>query len=87
MTSKATEIREAYDIIRDHNRNRYVRITEIQAMTGLTAGDLATEIAALMADTSFTAEPQPFGHRITADDRRYQVMIGGEARHLICWSE
>lgn len=80
-----TEIREAYEIIREHNGSEWVRIAAIHEMTGLSAGELAEEITRLMDEPGFRAEPEPFGFRITEDDRRYAPIIGGEARHLISW--
>lgn len=81
-----TTIREAYDIIRGHNGRDWVRIATIQAVTGMRAEELATEIKRLMdTDPHFQAEPEPLGHRVTEDDERYAVEIGGEPRHLIAW--
>jgi hypothetical protein len=74
-----TEIIEAYG-----NRfGQYVRIAEIAATTGLTAQELAEAINELLECDDFEAEPDPFGHRHTDEDRAYGPVIGGERRHLI----
>jgi hypothetical protein len=77
-----TEILEAYG-----SRNgRYVRIVEIAQAAGLTAQELAPAITELLECDDFRAEPEPFGWRITAEDQAVAPMIGGEARHLICFA-
>jgi hypothetical protein len=77
-----TEILEAYG-----NRNgQHVRIAEIAQAAGLTAQELAPAITELLECDDFRAEPEPFGWRITAEDRAVAPMIGGEARHLICFA-
>jgi hypothetical protein len=77
-----TEILEAYG---DRN-GQHVRIAEIAEVTGLTAQELAPAITELLECDDFRAEPEPFGWRITAEDRTYGPVIGGEARHLICFA-
>jgi hypothetical protein len=78
-----TEILEAYG-----NRfGQWVRISEIAQTAGLTRDEILPAILELMEDEDFRAEPEPFGHRITAVEREYAPVIGGEARHLIMWSE
>jgi hypothetical protein len=82
MTTGAaiTAILEAYG-------NRYgtwVPITEIAETVGLTRDELTDAITELMEGDDVQAEPQPFGHRITARDREIAPVIGGEARHLLC---
>ncbi|SNY29103.1 hypothetical protein [Paractinoplanes atraurantiacus] len=80
------EIREAYDIIRAHNGSDWVSIETLHAMIGGSFRELADKIRQLVdTDEHFRAEPQPFGHRITEQSRRYAVKIGGEDRHLIAW--
>lgn len=76
-----TEIVEAYG----NRAGQYVRISEIAATTGLTREELAAAITELMDDEDFTAEPEPFGFRITPADRAVAPIISGEARHLIFW--
>jgi hypothetical protein len=74
-----TEILETYG-----NRNgQHVRIAEIAQVTGLSAQELAPAITELLECDDFTAEPEPFGIRITAEDRAYGPTIGGEQRHLV----
>lgn len=83
------EISEAYDIARaaKTDRSAWVKISTIQAFTGGTPAQLAERITDLVnADDNFRAEPQPHRHRLTEDDRRYAVRIGGEDRHLIAWT-
>jgi hypothetical protein len=76
-----TEMVEAYG-----NRfGEWVRIAEIAEKTGLTREELGRAIEEAMEQYDFRAEPEPFGHRITAADRAAGPVIGGEARHLICW--
>jgi hypothetical protein len=76
-----TEIVEAYHKL----GGGWVRVAEIAKVTGLAKEDLAGAIEELMNDEDFSAEPEPFGHRITAADREFAPVIGGEARHLIRW--
>lgn len=64
---------------------QWMRITEIAKATGLTAQEIAAAVETLMGDEDFRAEPEPFGWRITDEDREMAPIIGGEARHLICW--
>lgn len=81
------KIFEAYQTISQHNGRAWVTIATIAAATGMRPAEMATEINHLMAtDENFRAEPQPHRHRITADDKRYAVKIGGEERHMIGWS-
>jgi hypothetical protein len=76
-----TEIIEAYG-----NRNgEWVRISEIAEITGLTRDELTEAITELMDSDDFLAEPEVHRHRITDRDREVAPVIGGEARHLICW--
>ena len=76
-----TAIVEAYG----NRHGQYVRIAEIAATTGLTREQLGDAITDLLDDEDFTAEPEPFGFRITPADRAAGPIIGGEARHLIKW--
>ncbi|MFI7547224.1 hypothetical protein [Actinoplanes sp. NPDC049599] len=77
-----TEIVEAYNC----RWGQWVRVAEIAAKVGLTREELAAALETLMdEDETFRAEPEPFGHRVTAEDRAVAPVIGGEARHLICW--
>lgn len=76
-------IREAYEIL----GQRVARVSTLQEITGQTPAEIADEIETLLTvDTTFRAEPEPFGHRVTAQDKRYAPVIGGEARHLITWN-
>lgn len=79
--SVITEIVEAYN----GRFGQWVRITEIAEKAGLTRDELTEALTDLMNDEDFRAEPEPFGHRITAADKAIGPVIGGEARHLICW--
>ena len=76
-----TEIIEAYG----DRTGQWVPVAEIAEHTGLTREELTEAITELMDSDGFQAEPQPFGWRITARDREIAPVIGGEARHLICW--
>ncbi len=79
-------IREAYDIARGHNGRDWVRIAVIQTLTGMRRQELAEEITRMVdTDPYFRAEPEALRHRVTEDDERYAVKIGGEDRHLIAW--
>lgn len=64
---------------------KWMRIEELVELTGRTTGEINEGIYELMTWDDFRAEPQPFGHRITDWDRENAPVIGGEARHLICW--
>lgn len=83
-----TEIIEAYG-----NRfGQWVSINEIADKTGLTEAELAEGITELMEDQEhFWAEPEVHGHRTIsraqydAGVRPVAPVIGGEARHKICW--
>jgi hypothetical protein len=72
-----TEIVEAYN-----GRTGWMRISEIK---GLTRDEITGAITELMDDPDFRAEPEPFAWRITDADRQVAPIIGGEARHQICW--
>jgi phage portal protein BeeE len=77
------------DIVEGYG-NRYgqwVRVSEIAEKAGLTKEDLKPALEELMDDPDFRAEPEPSRHRITAEDRKYAPVIGGEARHLIRWDD
>lgn len=63
----------------------WVRISKIAITQNITPEEIRVAILDLMDDEDFRAEPEPFGFRITAEDRKYGPMIGGEARHLIWW--
>jgi hypothetical protein len=76
-----TEIVEGYAA----RGNGWVSLTEIADGRGLTREELTEAITELLEDDEFRAEPQPFGHRITARDKDLAPIIGGEARHLIRW--
>lgn len=79
------EIIEAIAVAYTNAGKRWVRIEDIVKAAGISAGEMAAAVKILMADDTFRAEPQPFGHRITTWDRVNAPNIGGEARHLICW--
>jgi hypothetical protein len=68
------------------NTTGWTRIADIAKTTGLTPAQIAEGIADLMDAEGFEVEPEPFNHRITADDRHYGPVIGGEQRHLIRWA-
>jgi hypothetical protein len=75
--------------IRDAYRNAgtfWVRIEKIAELSGLGPDEMYAGVRALMAsDDGFRAEPEAFGHRVTAWDRANAPEIGGEPRHKICW--
>lgn len=73
-------IREAYEAL----GGGWVRIADIQSITGQTPEGLSWEVKRLMAtEPAFRAEAEPMITRITDQDRRYGVRIGGQVRHLI----
>ena len=79
-------IREAYDIIRGHNGDDWVAIATVQAVTGMRRDELVaaiTEIA--VKDDNFRAVPEVFPWRVTEEDRRYAVRIGGVDCHRMAW--
>lgn len=76
-----TEIIEAYG-----NRwGQWVSVTEIADKTGLTRTELTEALTELLEDRSFYAEPEQIVWRLTDRDREVCPVIGGEARHKICW--
>lgn len=76
-----TDIVEAYG----NRHGKWVRVAEIAKKAGLTPEELKPAIEELMGDEDFRAESEPLGHRVTADDRKYAPIIGGEPRHQIIW--
>lgn len=64
-------------------QRRWVRIAEVAQDAGLTAEEVHRGIERLMDDPAFAAEPEPFRPRITAEDKEWGPMIGGEQRHKI----
>jgi hypothetical protein len=72
-------IREAYDLAVEANGREWVKIALIQELTGWDRGRLHTEIL----NSGCLIEQEPFGHRVTGDDRRYAIHRGGEDMHLI----
>lgn len=64
---------------------QWVGVGEIAQRAGLTAEDLEIGIGDLLQDEDFRAEPEPFAFRITEQDAAVAPVIGGEARHKICW--
>jgi hypothetical protein len=83
MTTGAaiTEIVEAYN----GRLGQWVSITEIADKTGLTKAQLTEALTELLDDGDFWAEPEVHRHRISDRDREIAPIIGGEARHKICW--
>lgn len=68
------------DIIEIAARGGWTRIASLpQAGTP----ELEEALRILHTDEVLDVEPEPFGFRITAADRASEIMIGGEARHLI----
>lgn len=65
----------------------WVRVADIAKSRDLTPAEMQEAIEELMTDDSFRAEEEPFGFRITEDDKRFAPIIGGDARHLIRWYE
>lgn len=72
-------IREAYEIL----GGTWVRIADIQSITGQTPAEIEKEVQELRKDESFRAEADPMPSRITEHDRRFGPKIGGEQVHMI----
>jgi len=73
-------------IIENVQLGEYAKIADVAKAAGLTADEMRSAVTELIKTCEdFRAEPEPFGHRIDAEAREYEVMTGGEARHLICF--
>lgn len=65
--------------------NEWIRIAEVARITGLSQDELSRAIRELHDGEGFWADPEPFVFRISQEDKASEVLIGGEARHLIRW--
>lgn len=83
--NKVEQLKEAIETLAELDGNKWVRISEVQELTQMTAAELAGVITEALKDEGFRAEPEPHRHRITEADRAYAPTIGGEPRHLLSW--
>lgn len=83
--NKVEQLKEAIETLAELDGNKWVRISEVQELTQMTAAELAGVITEALKDEGFRAEPEPHRHRITEADRVYAPAIGGEPRHLLSW--
>ncbi len=83
MTTKSTEA--CWTAIYNHaTPGTWTRLADIKAAAGLTQDELERGVRYLLEETEdVEVEPEPFGHRITAEVREAAVVLGGEARHLL----
>lgn len=76
----ADKMRQAYG----DEPGQWMSLKDIANKTGLTPEDIARGTSHLMhSDDGFAAEPEPFGHRIQAEDKAVAPIIGGEPRHKV----
>lgn len=81
LEEAVTRVVEAYNA----RFGQWVPLSEIAATTGLTDAELTEAVVELLDIPGFHAEPDPLAHRFTAGACEYAVVIGGEARHFICF--
>jgi hypothetical protein len=63
-------------------------IREIQVAEGLTAAEMKAGLLWWMENADgVRVEPNPFGWRVTPEERADPIVIGGEARHLIFFDQ
>jgi hypothetical protein len=79
----ADRIRKAYG----EQPDKWMAMKDLAAKTGLTPEEIARGTKELLKDDNFRAEPEPFGHRVQADDRAVSPVIGGEARHKLAFMD
>jgi hypothetical protein len=83
--NKTEQLKEAIATLADLDGNPWVRVGEVQELTGMTAAELAGAVTEALKDDGFRAEPEPHRHRLTEADRAYAPTVGGEPRHLLSW--
>lgn len=67
---------------------QWVKLIEIQRTEGLTAAEMTAGLLWWMDNADgVQVEPNPFGWRVSAEERAEPIIIGGEARHLIFFDE
>ena len=84
MTTES--LRETYETLKSWEDTQWISLALVAEIAGCTPEELAAAVTQALADEDFRAEPQPHRHRLTDEDRRHAVTIGGEPRHLICWA-
>lgn len=71
------DIREAYEIVSEHNGRHWVSLDAIHEMTGMSAEEIARRVAEIKAaDPDFRIEKDPTAH-----------MFGRQPVYLICWEK
>lgn len=87
MTEQIAKFAEAYGKVEAEGQSgRYLRIAVVAVRAGMTPAEAEAVIRDLHGADEFRAEPWPYAETLlTAADRHYAVVFGGEARHVIRW--
>lgn len=70
------DIREAYEIVSEHNGRHWVSLDAIHEMTGMSIDEITRQVTEIKAtDSNFRIEKSPTAH-----------MFGRQPEYLICWN-